>query len=60
MIISYVRVSRNEQNLELQLDALKKIGCEQIFQEKISGGEKERPQYQKMIELLRKGDVVTV
>jgi DNA invertase Pin-like site-specific DNA recombinase len=60
MIIGYVRVSRNEQNLELQLDALKKIGCEQIFQEKISGGEKERPQYLKMIELLRKGDVVTV
>ena len=60
MIIGYVRVSRNEQNLELQLDALKKIGCEQIFQEKISGGEKERPQYQKMIESLRKGDVVTV
>jgi DNA invertase Pin-like site-specific DNA recombinase len=60
MIIGYVRVSRNEQNLELQLDALKKIGCEQIFQEKISGGEKERPQYLKMIELLRKGDVITV
>lgn len=60
MIIGYVRVSRNEQNLELQLDALKKIGCEQIFQEKISGGEKERPQYQKMVESLRKGDVVTV
>jgi DNA invertase Pin-like site-specific DNA recombinase len=60
MIIGYVRVSRNEQNLELQLDALKKIGCEQIFQEKISGGEKERPQYLKMVDSLRKGDVVTV
>jgi len=60
MIIGYVRVSRNEQNLELQLDALKKLGCEQIFQEKISGGEKERPQYLKMVDSLRKGDVVTV
>lgn len=60
MIIGYVRVSRNEQNLEHQLDALKKIGCEQIFQEKISGGEKERSQYLKMIELLKTGDVVTV
>jgi len=60
MIIGYVRVSRNEQNLELQIDALRKIGCEQIFHEKIGGTEKERPQYLKMIDTLRKGDVVTV
>lgn len=60
MRIGYVRVSRNEQNLELQIDALKKIGCDQIFQEKIGGGEKERPQYLKMIDSLRKDDIVIV
>ncbi|WP_207535567.1 recombinase family protein [Desertivirga arenae] len=60
MQIGYVRVSKNEQNLDLQVEALKKAGCEQIFKEKISGAEKERPQYLKMIEGLRKGDTVTV
>ena len=60
MQIGYVRVSKNEQNYELQIEALKKAGCEEIFKEKISGAEKERPQYLKMTEMLRKGDVVTV
>ena len=60
MQIGYVRVSKNEQNYELQIDALKQAGCEDIFKEKISGAEKERPQYLKMIEMLRKGDIVTV
>jgi DNA invertase Pin-like site-specific DNA recombinase len=60
MQIGYVRVSKNEQNYELQIEALQKAGCEEIFKEKISGAEKERPQYLKMTEMLRKGDVVTV
>ena len=60
MQIGYVRVSKNEQNYELQIEALKKAGCEEIFKEKISGAEKERPQYLKMTEMLRKGDIVTV
>ena len=42
MQIGYVRVSKNEQNYELQVEALKKAGCEEIFKEKISGVEKER------------------
>ena len=60
MQVGYVRVSRNEQNFDLQIDALKKVGCDEIFKEKISGAEKDRPQFLKMIELLRKGDIVTV
>lgn len=40
LILGYVQVLRNKQNLELRLDALKKIGCEQIFHEEISIGEK--------------------
>lgn len=60
MQVGYIRVSRNEQNLDLQKDALEKAGCEQIFQEKESGAKKDRSQYQAMLNILRKGDVVVV
>lgn len=49
MIFGYVRVSKNEQNQDLQLDALGKAGCEKIFHDKVSGASKERPEYAKMI-----------
>ena len=60
MIFGYVRVSKNEQNQDLQFDALRKAGCEKIFHEKVSGAQKERPEYAKMISELRKGDVIVV
>ncbi len=60
MKIGYARVSTNEQNLSLQLDALKAEGCEKIFQDKISGAKSERPEFSKLLEGLRKGDTVIV
>ncbi|RHW44622.1 recombinase family protein, partial [Bombilactobacillus bombi] len=42
MKIGYARVSSLDQNLDRQLDSLKKAGCQQIFQEKISGKNMER------------------
>jgi DNA invertase Pin-like site-specific DNA recombinase len=59
MMIGYARVSTQEQNLDLQTDELTKLGCEKIYQEKVSSG-KERPQLMKMIEHLREGDSVIV
>lgn len=60
MVIGYVRVSKNEQNQDLQFDALKKACCEKVFHEKISGASKQRPEYMKMVAELRKGDIIVV
>ncbi len=60
MKLGYCRVSTIEQNLDLQLDALKKAGCERIFQEKISGRIEEREQLDKMMEMLRPGDQIVI
>lgn len=60
MILGYARVSTKDQNLNLQIEALKKAGCEKIYQEKISGATKDRPELTNLIEHLREGDVVMV
>jgi len=49
MKIGYARVSTKDQNLDLQIEALQKAGCEKIFEEKISGLTKNRPELDKMI-----------
>jgi len=59
MNIGYARVSTKDQNLDLQLNALKECGCTEIFFEKISAA-KERPELEKMISILRKDDIVVV
>ncbi|MFT1618365.1 recombinase family protein, partial [Enterobacter kobei] len=43
MQIGYVRVSTNDQNTDLQRQALERAGCEQIFEEKMSGTVANRP-----------------
>lgn len=60
MKIGYARVSTNDQNLNRQLDQLFEYGCERIFQEKITGFQKERPELERMIDILRNGDTVVI
>lgn len=60
MKIGYARVSTIDQNLDMQLNALQSAGCGLIFQEKVSGAGKERPELQKMLEQIRPGDEVVV
>lgn len=60
MKIGYARVSTQDQNLEMQLDALTKVGCEEIFKEKASGVKSDRPELQAMKTILRAGDVVYI
>ena len=52
MNIGYARVSTLDQNLDLQMQALRKAGCKKIFREKVSGGSQERPEYQRMLDQL--------
>lgn len=60
MIVGYARVSTQDQSLELQLDALEKAGCEQVFSEKMTGKSRERPELMTCLKVLRKGDVLVV
>lgn len=60
MKIGYARVSTQEQNLDLQLKALKKVGCQKIFREKVSGASRQRPEFQRMLDQIRTGDTVVV
>ena len=58
--IGYARVSTIDQKLDRQIDALEKYGCEQIFQEKVTGRKTERPQLDLMLKMLRKGDQLVI
>ncbi len=61
MKFGYARVSTKDQNLEAQLDALASASCDKIITEKASGnGSKERPELDRLVENLRKGDVLVV
>lgn len=61
MLIGYARVSTKDQNLDMQLDALSKHGCERIYQEKQSGkSANDRSQLQAMLDAVRQGDTVVV
>jgi DNA invertase Pin-like site-specific DNA recombinase len=61
MFIGYARVSTQDQNLDLQRDALTKAGCERIFEEKKSGrpGTK-RPEFEAALSFVRSEDVLVV
>ena len=59
-MIGYARVSTQDQNLELQAEALEKVGCKKIFDDKISGNKAERPGLSKALEMLREGDTFVV
>jgi len=51
-------VSTRDQNLELQLDALNKVGCERIFTDKLSGAHVERPGLKEALSHLREADTL--
>lgn len=60
MLVGYARVSTQDQNPELQIDALQKVGCEKIFEEKASGASRNRPELAAALTYLRSGDTLVV
>src|SRR5438874_2301762 len=61
MLLGYARVSnQDDQTNLLQAKALRTAGCCRIFEEAASGGRWDRPELHRMLDQLRKGDVVVV
>ncbi|SCU93064.1 site-specific DNA recombinase; e14 prophage [Cupriavidus necator] len=60
MLIGYARVSMQDQNLELQREALTQIGCQKVFEDMVSGTRAERPGLNRALEMLREGDTLVV
>ncbi len=60
MLIGYARVSTEDQNLDLQVDALTKAGCERIFEDRLSGAVAQRPGLAEAISFARQGDTLVV
>ncbi len=60
LLIGYARVSTQDQNLELQTEALHKAGCKKIFEDRVSGTRAERPGLTQAREGLRAGDTLVV
>ena len=60
MNIGYARVSTEDQQVDGQIDALTKEGCERIYQETCSGASRDREELKQALSVLRKGDTFIV
>jgi DNA invertase Pin-like site-specific DNA recombinase len=59
-LVGYARVSTDQQNLALQLDALGQAGCKRVFKDTGSGSLKHRPQLDACLDYVRDGDTLVV
>ncbi len=59
-IFGYARVSTESQNLDRQLDVLKKYGVDRIYNEKMTGTKKDRPELSKLLDRITEGDTVVI
>ena len=60
MLVGYARVSTQEQDLALQLDALRAAGCAKVYEEKASGAQRERPELKAALGYMRQGDTLAI
>lgn len=59
-VLGYARVSTASQNLDMQISALKAVGAERIWTEKMSGGRDDRPELAALLDYARAGDVLAI
>lgn len=59
-VFGYARVSRDTQNLDRQIDALKRYGVDKIYNEKMTGTRKDRPELSKLLDRISEGDTVVI
>ena len=60
MKLGYVRVSTEDQSLDAQRQKLTGAGCEMMFEEKVSGARRHRPELERLLGQIRKGDVLVI
>src|SRR3954454_3244551 len=60
MRLGYARVSTDDQSLDHQRERLREAGCERLFEEKVSGARRDRPELARLLDQLRGDDVVVV
>ncbi|UIA90111.1 recombinase family protein [Erwinia tracheiphila] len=60
MLVGYARVSTDDQNLNLQRDALQLAGCEKIFEDQISGAKAERQGLHAVLQFVRTRDTLVI
>jgi len=60
MLIGYARVSTDDQDLSLQRTTLREAGCRRLYEEKLSGARRDRPELARLLDQLREGDVLVV
>ena len=59
-VFGYSRVSRDTQNLDRQIDALKRYGVDKIYNEKMTGTKKDRPELSKLLDRITEGDTIVI
>src|SRR5260221_2481102 len=60
MKVGYMRVSTEDQQLDLQLDAMQEANCEKVFQDVMSGAKTDRPGLKEALNYVREGDILVV
>ncbi len=60
MRLGYARVSTDDQTLDRQRERLREAGCERLFEEKVSGARRDRPELARLLDQLRRDDVGVV
>lgn len=60
MLLGYARISTNDQNFDLQIDALTKHGCKRFYKDTVSGAKAKRPGLDEMLKEARPKDVIVI